>query len=81
MSSRLAAFRLRRNSSGLPMASTRPACISEIRSQRSASFMKWVDMKMVTPSRRDISTRKRQKRSRAAGSTPDVGSSRIRISG
>ena len=29
-------------------ASTFPACISEIRSHRSASFMKWVEMKIVT---------------------------------
>ncbi|SVJ73858.1 Uncharacterised protein [Klebsiella pneumoniae] len=43
--------------------------------------MKWVEMKMVTPSRRDSSTISSQKPSRATGSTPEVGSSRIRISG
>ena len=36
---------------------------------------------MVTPSRRDRSIRMRQKSSRATGSTPEVGSSRISISG
>ncbi|MDT4811183.1 hypothetical protein FQZ97_441120 [compost metagenome] len=43
--------------------------------------MKWVEMKMVTPSLRDSSTISCQKPSRATGSTPEVGSSRIRISG
>jgi hypothetical protein len=52
-----------------------------MRSQRSASFMKWVEMKIVTPSWRDSSTSMRQKASRATGSTPEVGSSRISISG
>ena len=68
-------------SAGDPISSTRPACISEMRSQRSASFMKWVVMKMVTPSSRDSRIRVRQKSSRASGSTPDVGSSRIRMRG
>ncbi len=36
---------------GAALASSRPACISEMRSQRSASFMKWVEMKIVTLSR------------------------------
>ena len=35
--------RLRTSSSGGPTANTLPACINEMRSQRSASFMKWVD--------------------------------------
>ena len=64
-----------------PTASTLPACISEMRSHRSASFMKWVERKMVTPSSRDRSISVRQKASRAIGSTPDVGSSRMRIAG
>ena len=34
---------------GVSVASTHPESISEMRSQRSASFMKWVEMKMVTP--------------------------------
>ena len=55
--------------------------MSEMRSQRSASFMKWVEMKMVTLSRRASSTISRQKLSRAIGSTPEVGSSRISSSG
>ena len=69
------------SSAGGPTASTLPACISEMRSQRSASFMKWVETKMVTPSRRASSISSRQNRSRAAGSTPEVGSSRISTSG
>ena len=67
--------------SGVSLASTLPACMSEMRSQRSASFMKWVEMKMVTPSRRESSIIRRQKLSRAIGSTPEVGSSRISSSG
>ena len=43
--------------------------------------MKWVEMKMVTLSRRASSTISRQKLSRAIGSTPEVGSSRISSSG
>ena len=62
----------------MSLASTLPACISEMRSQRSASFMKWVEMKMVTPCWRDNSTSKAQNWSRATGSTPLVGSSRIK---
>ena len=38
---------------GVPWARTRPACISERRSQRSASFMKWVEMNRVTPCSRE----------------------------
>jgi hypothetical protein len=53
----------------------------DMRSQRSASFMKWVEMKIVTRSRRDSSISRRQKLSRATGSTPEVGSSRISSSG
>ena len=45
--------RWRAISSGAPTARTRPACMSEMRSQRSASFMKWVEMKIVTPSSRE----------------------------
>lgn len=54
--SRLAAPREAWMAAGASLTSTRPACISETRSQRSASFMKWVEMKMVTPSRRASST-------------------------
>ncbi|MNN43429.1 hypothetical protein D3C81_1576650 [compost metagenome] len=81
VASRLPRPRCSVSSSGVPLASTRPACISEMRSQRCASFMKWVEMKMVTPSLRDSSTISAQKPSRATGSTPEVGSSRMRISG
>ena len=35
---------------GVSLSSTLPACISEMRSQRSASFIKWVEIKMVTRS-------------------------------
>ena len=63
------------------MARMRPACISETRSQRSASFTKCVERKMVTPSSRDRRMSCSQKLSRAIGSTPDVGSSRISTSG
>jgi hypothetical protein len=55
--------------------------MSEMRSQRSASFMKWVVTKIVTPSSRDRSISVRQNASRAIGSTPEVGSSRMRIEG
>ena len=34
----------------MSVASTRPPCMSEIRSQRSPSFMKCVETKIVTPS-------------------------------
>ena len=67
--------------SGVSQASERPACISEMRSQRSASFMKCVVTKIVTLSRRDSSMIISQKTSRATGSTPEVGSSRITILG
>lgn len=80
-SSRLSAPRAATSSAGAALTRTRPACMSEIRSQRAASFMKWVETKIVTPSSRDSSTRARQKASRASGSTPDVGSSRIKSSG
>jgi hypothetical protein len=43
------------------LSSTLPACIMDMRSQRSASFMKWVEMKIVTRSRRDSSISRRQK--------------------
>ncbi len=68
-------------SCGAPTASTLPACISEMRSQRSASFMKWVVRKIVTPSSRERSISVRQNASRAIGSTPDVGSSRMSMGG
>ena len=48
-SSRLAAPRAATSAAGAPVARTRPACISEMRSQRAASFMKWVETKIVTP--------------------------------
>ena len=41
--------------------------MSEMRSQRSASFMKWVDRKIVTPSSRERSISVRQNASRAIG--------------
>ena len=69
------------SAAGVSLTSTRPRCIREMRSQRSASFMKWVEMKIVTRSRRDSSISRRQNASRATGSTPDVGSSRISSSG
>ena len=69
------------SSFAVPTARTLPACISEMRSHRSASFMKWVERKIVTPSSRDRLIRYRQKASRATGSTPEVGSSRISTSG
>ncbi len=80
-SSRFAAPRVRIKPSGVSLTSTRPACISEMRSQRSPSFMKWVEMKIVTRSLRESSIKSSQNPSRATGSTPDVGSSRINISG
>ena len=55
--------------------------ISDILSQRSASFMKCVVINTVTRSRRDSSMINSQKLSRATGSTPLVGSSRIRRAG
>ena len=39
----------RTRAAGASVASTRPASISEIRSQRAASFMKCVETKIVTP--------------------------------
>lgn len=33
---------------GVSLTSTLPACINDMRSQRIASFMKWVEMKIVT---------------------------------
>ena len=80
-SSRLLAPRLATRRAGASLSSTLPACIIDMRSQRSASFMKWVEMKIVTLSRRDSSTSRRQKLSRATGSTPEVGSSRMSRSG
>ena len=80
-SSSVAAPRLAISAAGRSLSSTRPACIMDMRSQRAASFMKWVEMKMVTRSRRDRSASSCQKRSRAIGSTPEVGSSRISSSG
>ena len=60
---------------------TRPAFMKATRSQRAASFMKWVETKIVTPWSRDKAIRSRQNWSRATGSTPEVGSSRISNSG
>ena len=80
-SSRFAACRIAMMFCGVSLTSTLPAFISEMRSQRSASFMKWVETKIVTLSLRERSTRICQNPSRATGSTPDVGSSRISISG
>ena len=59
--------RSRTKSSGGPTASTLPECIIEMRSQRSASFKKWVVRKIVTPSSRERSIRVRQNASRAIG--------------
>ena len=80
-SSRLAAPRASISFCGASQASTLPACISEMRSQRIPSFMKCVVTKIVTPCLRDRSISSSQKLSRATGSTPEVGSSRIRICG
>ena len=80
-SSSVLAPRFSTSLAGASLSSTLPACIIDMRSQRSASFMKWVEMKIVTLSRRDSSTSSRQKASRATGSTPEVGSSRISSSG
>ena len=66
-SSRVAAPRALTSSAGFPVARTRPESISDIRSQRSASFMKWVDTKIVTPWLRERSISASQKRSRASG--------------
>jgi hypothetical protein len=43
--------------------------------------MKWVETKMVTPCSRDIWMSSAQNSSRATGSTPEVGSSRMRSGG
>ena len=80
-SSRVLAPRFSTSLAGTSLSSTLPACIIDMRSQRSASFMKWVEMKTVTRSRRDSSMSSRQNASRATGSTPEVGSSRISSSG
>ena len=80
-SSKSGAFCLAASSAGVPTASTRPLCIKEMRSQRAASFIKWVETKMVILSSRESFRRCRQNISRAAGSTPEVGSSRINTSG
>ena len=80
-SSRLAAPRCSISFCGSSHASTLPAFISEMRSQRIPSFMKWVVTKIVTFCWRDSEISSSQKLSRATGSTPDVGSSRIRICG
>ncbi|EXI70431.1 MAG: hypothetical protein AW07_04107 [Candidatus Accumulibacter sp. SK-11] len=79
--SRVCVPRWRNSSAGVSLTSTRPACISEMRSQRAASFMKWVEMKIVTWSWRERSIIICQNMSRAIGSTPEVGSSRISSSG
>jgi len=79
--SRFFALRSATNCAGGPCASTLPACIIDMRSQRSASFMKCVERKIVTPFTRDKRMSNSQNPSRATGSTPDVGSSRMSISG
>ena len=71
-SSRVSAPRDAVRPAGVSVASTRPESMSEIRSQRSASFMKWVETKIVTPSFRDRWIRSCQNASRASGSTPEV---------
>ncbi len=80
-SSRFNAFFLSINELGEPLASTLPSCINDIRSQRSPSFIKCVDMNIVTLSFLESSIRISQKLSLAIGSTPEVGSSKINISG
>ena len=47
--SRSSVWRLAMSMAGVSHASTVPACIKEMRSQRRASFMKWVETKIVTP--------------------------------
>ena len=47
-SSSVATPRALMSSAGVPVASTRPESMSDIRSQRAASFMKWVETKIVT---------------------------------
>ena len=53
VSSKVLLPRARMSAVGVSQASTLPACMSEIRSHRSASFMKCVEMKMVTLRSRD----------------------------
>ena len=77
----VAAFWLCRNASGAPSAMTRPACMKATRSHRSASLMKCVEIKIVTSLSRASLSISCQNASRAAGSTPEVGSSRISTSG
>jgi len=48
-SSSVAAPHASTSAAGAAVANMRPACISETRSHRAASFMKWVEMKIVTP--------------------------------
>ena len=76
----LAVAAARRISPGAPWASTRPASRMAIRSQYSASCMKWVVTMTVTPCSARAVIR-RQNARRASGSAPLVGSSRNRISG
>ena len=72
-SSRLAACRASMSFCGASQASTFPAFISEMRSQRMPSFMKCVVTKIVTPCLRERSIKSSQKLSRATGSTPGGG--------
>ena len=65
----------------MSQASTAPACINEIRSQRIASFMKCVETKIVTPLAAREVDQNSQNSSRATGSTPEVGSSSRSMSG
>ena len=66
-SSRLAAPRSSISFCGASQARTFPAFISEMRSQRIPSFMKWVVTKIVTPWLRERSISSSQKLSRATG--------------
>src|SRR3569833_775410 len=65
---------------GSSIARMRPAAMMARRSQYSASSMKWVVTSTVTPARASALMRSQNSR-RASGSTPEVGSSRNRISG
>src|SRR6188768_916370 len=68
------------SSSGVPIATVLPWLISAMRSQYSASSMKWVVTSTVTP-RSTTPLMCVQNSRRVSGSTPEVGSSRKRISG
>ena len=65
---------------GVPTAASRPWLTMPSRSQYSASSMKWLVTRMVTPASASAPMRFQNSR-RVSGSTPEVGSSRNRISG